>query len=130
MRFYPVINGQAEPQGLAEEYAASREIGVVRVGSTHLFFRARFKHWYIPYADITRCFRRVFLVPARMCCGKGDFRVENLIVMKGDDPLAQIQLPGTRAAQALIADLKEKMPHADFTAIAAAPAEGEASVPS
>ena len=125
MRFYPVLENAAEPSGLAEEYGASREIGAVRVGSTHLFFRARLKHWYIPYEEITRCFRRVYLVPARMCCGKGDFRVENLIIMKGDRTLAQIQLPGTRAAQALMADLKERMPHADFTAVSEQPAQEE-----
>ena len=100
---------------LLADYKSAREIGVLRVGELCLYFKRGWKAFYIPYADICRCFRRVQLVPAKMCCGKGELQVENLVVCTKQGEAAQIQLPGTRAAKALLEELKEKMPHAEFT---------------
>ncbi|MCR5162089.1 MAG: hypothetical protein K6C06_09990 [Lachnospiraceae bacterium] len=111
MRFYPVTTAAADEAVLREEYKNARPIGVLRVGDSALFFRARLKTWYIPFTDITRCFRRVELVRATMCCGKGNMQMENLVVCgEGDRELAQIQLPGTRAAKGVMEELKEKLP--------------------
>ncbi len=108
---------------LESDYKAAREIGVLRLGETGLFFRAGFKKYFIPYSSINRAFRRVIAVPAKLCCGSGSLEIENLVVAKDDKELAQIQLPGTRAAEEVMRLLKEKMPEADFTAIHANPEE-------
>ncbi len=42
------------------------------------------------------------LVPAKMCCGRGDFAVEYLVICDSDRELAQIQLPGSHAAKVLM----------------------------
>ena len=41
--------------------------------------------------------------------------IENLVVYAGDTEIAQIQLPGTKAARILMDELKDKVPGAQFT---------------
>jgi len=97
---------------LTAEYQKGREIGNVTLGDTCLFFKIRFKVSYIPYTDIHRAFRRVQLVQTKMCCGKGDLQVENLVICnEKDEEIIQIQLPGARAGVALLEELESRGPH-------------------
>ncbi len=109
MKFYPVINNLDEKL-LQEEYRSARGIGVVSIGATCLFFRRGLKTWYIPYSDITRFYKRIELVPAKMCCGKGEFEDASLVIRTGEKELEAIALPDNRAAKILMEVLKEKMP--------------------
>ena len=68
-------------------------------------------------------FRRVMEVPAKMCCGKGNFAIENLVLCDNEKELAVIQLPGTKAARLLMEELKEKIPGAVFSAPSAKESE-------
>ncbi len=116
MKFYSLEQTQAaEQQDLAQDYKESREIGIVRIGRDRLYFRRMRKIYYIPYADIRRCFRRVMLVPAKLCCGRGDLEVENLVICTDRGEAAQIQLPGARAGKSLMEELKKRLPDAEFT---------------
>lgn len=116
MKFYN-LDGQPEtalkPE-MEQDYRESREIGIVRLGKSHLYFRRLRKIYYIPYADIRRCFRRVMLVPAKLCCGRGDLEVENLVVCTDRGEAAQIQLPGAKAGKILLEELKKRLPNAEF----------------
>ena len=116
MRFYPLLEtGKEEAGRLDGEYRDAREIGKVRMGELHLFFKAGLKTYFIAYHDVRRLFRRVEAVPFRMCCGRGTLEVENLVVCgEGDRELAQIQLPGKKAAQILMKELEERVPEAQF----------------
>lgn len=113
MKFYPLTAPSEEKEKLKAEYKSGREIGKVSLGETWFFFRSMGKVFYIPYADIHRYFRRVMLVPAKLCCGKGDFEVENLVICsETGEELAQIQLPGARAGKVLLECLEQLAPHA------------------
>ena len=115
MTFYPLTDERCNDAALQNEYKTGREIGVIRLGESVLFFRVKLKTYYVPYAGITRVFRRVQLVPARMCCGRGNLSVENLVICGKDEAeIAQIQLPGDRAAKALIEELKIRIPDIPF----------------
>ncbi len=115
MKFYPLTDSVVNEEDLSSEYKGTREIGKIKLGELRLFFKAGLKTYYIPYHDIHRLFRRVLAVPARLCCGRGDLEVENLVICgEGDQELAQIQLPGKRAAQILMEELKQKVPEAQF----------------
>lgn len=116
MNFYPLIESAAgeDAGALASEYKAAREIGKVRLGELRLYFRSGLKTFYIPYRDIRRCFRRVELIPAKMCCGKGDFELENIVICGESGELAQVQLPGERAGKALMEELQRRVPEAEF----------------
>ena len=115
MNFYPLASEAGSREELSAEYKAAREIGKVRLGELRLFMRAGLKTYYIPYKDVRRCFRRVQLIPAKMCCGRGDFEVENLVVCgEGGAELMQVQLPGAKAAKILMAELEERIPEAEF----------------
>ena len=91
MKFYSLEQTQAvEKQKMNQDYKESREIGIIRLGKEHLYFRRMRKIYYVPYADIRRCFRRVMLVPARLCCGRGNLEVENLVICTDKGEAAQI----------------------------------------
>ena len=120
MKLYPLL-GQAgqespSPEVLSEEYKASREIGIIRVGEDHLFFRVRLKVCFIPYTAVRRCYRRVLQFPVRMCCGRGEMSAENLVLWTDEGEVAQIPVPSTRAAKELMRILPSKIPGAVFTA--------------
>ena len=116
MKYIPLIESSAAENdaALASEYKAARAIGKIRMGELRLYFRAGLKIYFIPYRDIRRCFRRVQLIPAKMCCGRGDLEIESLVVCGDSGELAQIQLPGARAARFLMQELQERVPEAEF----------------
>lgn len=116
MKFYSLDRIEtADKQDMEQDYRESREIGIIRIGKEYLYFRRLRKIYYIPYADIRRCFRRVMLVPAKLCCGKGNLEVENLVICTDRGEAAQIQLPGAKAGKLLLEELKKRLPDAEFT---------------
>ena len=115
MRFNALTSVTVEKSILSAEYKSGREIGIVKLGDTCLFFRKKLRVYYIPYTAINRCFRRVLAVPATLCCGKGNFEIENLVIHSDDKEVAQIQLPGTKAAKILMDELKVRVPNGNFT---------------
>lgn len=111
MKFNPLASVVQE-EILAAEYKSGREIGNVTLGETCMFFKVRLKASYIPYTDICRAFRRVQLVQTKMCCGKGDLQVENIVLCgKNDEELIQFQLPGARAGVIMLEELEKYGPH-------------------
>ena len=111
MKFYPLVSAAADEK-LAAEYKEGRKIGSVTLGETCLFFKVKLKVNYIPYADIFRAFRRVQLVQTKMCCGKGDLEIENIVLCgKDDTELVQIQLPGSRAGVIMLEELASRGSH-------------------
>ena len=114
MRFIPLTTVTGDSDRLASEYKTAREIGVLRLGELRLYFRNKRKVYYIPYKDIRRCFRRVIVIPATMCCGKGALEMEHLVICGEEGELAQVQLPGTRAAKLLMEELERLVPEAEF----------------
>ena len=112
MKYEPLTSSAADISALQEEYKSAREIGKLRLGRKHLYFRTGLKSYYLPYQDITRYFRRVMQVPAKLCCGKGDFEIENLVICGERGELAQIQLPGPKAAKIAMEALAELAPNA------------------
>ena len=111
MKFYSVTCEHNNAAALQAEYASGRVIGNVHLGAEFLFFKEKRKVYYIPYADMTRCFRRVLLVQTKMCCGKGNLEVENLVVCSEKGEAAQIQLPGERAGKILLEEIVKIAPH-------------------
>ena len=116
MKFYALTDTAVDNAVLEKEYKIARQIGAIRLGETCFQFRARMKNYYIPYTDIKQCFRRVMGVNLKMCCGKGEMQVENLVIGDAEKELAVIQLPGTRAAQELMKELKDRIPDCSFAA--------------
>lgn len=110
------LDGAALDAGLLEQdYRGAYQVGNVRLGESTFYFKGWGGVYFIPFTGITRCFRRVELVPARMCCGRGNLEIENLVIVGQDEQeLAQISLPGARAGQALLEMLKQRLPHAAF----------------
>lgn len=112
MKFEPLTLPVEDITSLREEYRRAREIGNLRLGQENLYFRAGLKVYYIPYGKIRRYFRRVMRVPAKLCCGKGDFEIENLVICGESGELAQVQLPGAKAARIVMERMAELAPNA------------------
>lgn len=112
MKFEPLTRPAEDGALLREEHRQAREIGNLRLGQENLYFRAGLKVYYIPYGDIRRYFRRVMRVPAKLCCGKGDFEIEHLVICGESGELAQIQLPGAKAAKIVMECMAELAPDA------------------
>ena len=112
MKFEPLTRPAEDVNLLREEHRQAREIGNLRLGQENLYFRAGLKAYYIPYGDIRRYFRRVMRVPAKLCCGRGDFEIENLVICGESGELAQIQLPGAKAARIVMERMAELAPAA------------------
>ena len=115
MAYYPLTNTVLDNAVLDADRKGARQIGVIKLGKECFHFRSKLKNYYIPYSELQNCFRRVMGVPAKMCCGNGEFRVENLVISDGEKELAVIQLPGERAAKELIKALKEISPSTNFS---------------
>lgn len=112
MRFCPLKNPEENIENLQAEYKSAQQIGKLRLGTERLYFRSVRKIYYILYTDIYRYFRRVMLVPAKLCCGKGDFAVEYLVICDEEKELAQIQIPGAHAAKVLMERMNVLAPDA------------------
>lgn len=112
MKFYPLTDTTDNIDTLQAEYKDAQEIGKLRLGTGRLYFRSARKIYYIPYTEIYRYFRRVMLVPAKLCCGKGDFAVEHLVICDTEKELAQIQIPGAHAAKVLMERMSMLAPNA------------------
>lgn len=112
MKFCALTVTEENTDSLQTEYKSAQEIGKLRLGTERLYFRSARKVYYIRYTDIHRYFRRVMLVPAKLCCGKGDFAIEHLVICDADKELAQIQLPGSRAAKVLLERMSSLAPDA------------------
>ena len=101
-----------------DDYRAGHRIGVLSLGTRCLFFRKAFTVYVIPYPQIRRYFRRVLAIPARIgCCTGGELRIEHLVLCVPDASgaereAAQIQLPGERAAKAVMDELRRLAPDA------------------
>ena len=100
------------------EYRAGHRIGVLSLGTSRLFFRKALTVYVLPYTELRRYFRRVLAVPARIgCCTGGELRIEHLVLCVSDASgaereAAQIQLPGERAAKAVMDELRQLAPGA------------------
>ncbi len=126
MKLYAMNGEPFKDAELLAEHAAAREIGILKLGEKNLFFRVRLRTYFIPYTDIDRAFRRVFTVPANVCCGKGQMEMENLVICDAEKEIAQIQLPGTKAAKEVIRELGVRAPHIKLKKPAAKAPETEA----
>ncbi len=116
MKFYPLTDPSPAGAGdLAAEYKAARAVGALRIGGRRLFFRNGLRTYYIPYEHVGRLFRRVVSVPARLCCGRGELAMENLVICAKDGrELAQVPLPDARAARLVMEQLQTMAPQAAF----------------
>lgn len=110
MKFYP-LTAAADDAVLKSDHSAGRAIGNVQLGAKYLFFKEKRKVYYIPYGDLTRVFRRVMMVQTKMCCGKGNLEIENLVICGEAGELAQVQLPGARAGVILLEEIAKRAPH-------------------
>lgn len=110
VKFYDIGGRATADAALEAEYRAARAIGSVRVGKAHLFYRVGLRVCAAGWGEVRRCYRRVKRVPMKMCCGSGNMDVEYLVVEGDAGELAQVQLPDTRAAKALMEAIQSTAP--------------------
>ncbi len=111
MKFHKVTTEEQNMEILKSDFEEAREIGVLHIGEKNLFYKRGLKTFYLPYKDVTRYFRRVLMVPAQVCCGKGEISVESLVVQgTSGEQICELPLPGTKAARIVMEELGKRMP--------------------
>ena len=116
MKYISLLKGAAaDDSALSQEYAEAEDFAPAKLGAAHFFFKVGRKVYYLPLAAITRCFRRVELVNARMgCCNQG-LPMESIVVCGAEEQeLAQIRFGSERMSKALLAALEQACPQAKF----------------
>ena len=116
MKFTPLLKeAAADASALSQEYAEAEDFAPAKLGAAHFFFKVGRKVYYLPLAAITRCFRRVELVNARMgCCNQG-LPMESIVVCGAEEQeLAQIRFGSERMSKALLSALEKVCPQAKF----------------
>lgn len=117
MKFIALQTESAAPEKavLEQEYESAVDFTPAKIGETRFFFRVGRKVYYISLESITRCFRRVELVSARMgCCNQG-LPMESVVVCgEGEKELAQIRLASERMGKALLSALETACPNAQI----------------
>ena len=105
----------ADKTALEQEYEHAEEFAPARIGDTRFFFKVGRKVWYLPLASITRVFRRVELVNARMgCCNQG-IPMESVVICGAEErELAQIRVGSERMSKALLEALSQRCPNAQI----------------
>ena len=117
MKFIPLdeITSDLNAGQLETDCKNAHQIGSISLGQHCLYLKKLFKTYYIPYSKITRAYRRVFLVPAKMCCASGNLEVQSIVLESSKGEIANVNLPGEKAVQILMEELKEKAPAAEYT---------------
>ena len=115
MKFIP-LQGQeaaADKAALEREYENAADFTPARIGEEFFFFKVGRRVYYIALAGVTRCFRRVELVNARMgCCNQG-LPMESVVLFgSGEQEIAQIRLASERMGKALLSALEKACPNA------------------
>lgn len=116
MKFLPLDKAlTADAAALEQEYAAAEDFTPAKLGGAHFFFKTGRKVYYIPYGAVTRVFRRVELVNARMgCCNQG-IPMESIVICgDGEQELAQIRVGSERMSKALLEALGERCANAEI----------------
>ena len=119
MRFTSLYGNELNSEtkeSLNVRFKEGHTIGPVTVCEDCLFIKKGMKRYYIAYSEAQKIFRRVRRVHANICCGDGDIEIEYLVIQAEDRELMEVTLPGKKAAQMLMAELRDKVPSLDTTA--------------
>ena len=115
MKFYPALESYAvsDAAALKAEYSAAGDFTPARIGEQHFFFKSGLRTCYLPLDAVTRVFRRVEIVNARMGCCNNGLPMESIVLCgEGERELVQVRVQTERMAKALLAALEQACPNA------------------
>lgn len=108
LKYLPLnIESDSTIEFLEEDYKKSLRFGKLCLGDSFLFIKGFLKIFYIKYDNFDNFFRRVALIPTVGLKGKKQLPVEYLVICNNKTELAQIQLPGRKAAVDICERLKK-----------------------
>ena len=99
-----------------QEFAQASQYGKVKIGKDLIFWKKGLK-WNVTDLDgVTRAFRRIEAVDAKMCCGNVNFDVQKLVLVRKDGEELELLIgEGTvREADALYQRLQESRPEITY----------------
>ena len=117
MKYTPVLASEqpVEASALKAEYAAAEDFTPARLGEKHLFFRTGLRMSYLPLSAVTRVFRRVEFIGARVGCCENGIPMESIVLCgEGERELVQIRLQSERMSTALLEALEHACPNAEI----------------
>lgn len=108
----PYVYSKGTDEALDAQFAAASVYERVKLGKTHLFWKAGLRWYCVSLGRVQRIFRRVETVYGRMCCGRQSFVMERLVLILMDGTELEIYIGDDvkRKAEALLQALKEAHP--------------------
>lgn len=101
---------------LDAQFAAASPYARVRLGQTHIFWKAGLRWYCIPIGQVQRVFRRILPVNGRLCCGGAHFMMEWLVLLLPDGSELEIYMGEDiqPKAEALLTHLKASHPQIQY----------------
>lgn len=115
MKFTPLTKPNTNIEEIEQDYKLAHKIGSAALGNKCFFFKKKLKTFYVSYDDLKQAFRRIYAVPAKMCCANGDIELEHIVIITKSGIENEIPLPDKKAAEHLFAEMKEKAPSLDYS---------------
>lgn len=88
----------------------------IRLGQTHIFWKAGLRWYCIPIAAAQRIFRRQMPVRTKLCCGGANFTVEWLVLLLSDGSELEMYMGDDvqTKAEALLNSMKAAYPQLKY----------------
>lgn len=90
IKLLDINNSSIDSAELSADFRSAEKIGKLRLGGSGVYFRAGVRHRYLPYDGFDRAFRRIEPVSAKLCCGRASFDIHRLVLVNGNNELADI----------------------------------------
>lgn len=110
------VYSKGASEALDTQFAAASVYERVKLGQTHLFWKAGLRWYCVPLDRVQRIFRRVETVYGKMCCGRQSFVIERLVLILTDGTELEIYIGDDvkTKAEALLQALKETHPKIQY----------------
>ena len=107
---YIALDGQnVDRDVIMGEFSVGQAYGNVRLGHSFFVFKSRTKIYYISYANLSYCFRRVMLLPAGILRSR-TIPLNYIVLADSTKELAQIEIQGESMAKQILDEIKKAAP--------------------
>ena len=112
----PYVYSKGTDAALDAQFESAVSYARIKLGSSHIFWKAGFRWYCIPIGQVQRIFRRQMPVRTKLCCGGANFTVEWLVLILPDNTELELYMGDDvqTKAEALLQSLKGSYPKIQY----------------
>lgn len=112
----PYVYTKGTDTVLDAQFVSAAPYARAKLGQTHIFWKAGFRWYCIPIAQVQRIFRRLLPVRTSLCCGGANFMVEWLVLVLQDGTELEIYMGDDvqTKAEAMLQSMKGAHPQIQY----------------